>query len=170
MKMKQVVLFVEFLACTRTGIDPEKRNRRGTAARQDNTSRQIVIFIRWMGAWQCGQGQFSELARSNRREVCSPPDVDGYRGELIGLAGCNSSKTGRRYSLADEKHEWQSFAADSSDGRIDESPDDNVGRSCWWSSQQEFWAVTTDITATTATSKLEYPSRSKQAIWSRESN
>ena len=59
---------------------------------------------------------------------------------------------------------------DSSDGRIDERLEDSVGGSRWWSSQQQFWAVTTDTTATTASSELEQPFRSKQAVRSREFN
>ena len=161
-----------FAACTRSGADPEKRKRCGIAARQGNTSRRSTIFLRWLGAWQCGQGQYSELAWSSGREVCSPAEVNGHRGESAGQVGCNSSKTGRRYSTADEEHEWIFFAADSSDdadvgsddrsdGRTDKWAKKSVGGSHYWTSQQQFWAVTTDTTATTASSKPEYPFCSK---------
>ena len=114
-----------YAARTRIGTDPEKRKRCGTTARQDNTGRQSAIFLRWLGAWQCGQGQLSELAWSSSRDLCSPADFNGHRDESTGQAGCNSSKTGRRYSTTDEEHDWQSYAADSSD-------DSGDGRSEPW--------------------------------------
>ena len=136
-------------------------------------------FLWRLGARQCGQGQLSEFSRSSRREVCCPADVDGYRGEPTGQAGCNSSKIGGCYPAADEEHEWQLHAADSSndadagsddssDGRINERPEDSVGGSRWWSLQQQFWAATTGATAITASTKHEHPFRSKQIIRSRE--
>ena len=117
-----------FAACTRTGIDREKRKRCETAARKDNTNRQSAISLRWLGTWQCGQGQRFELARSSRREVCSPADVDGHCSESTGKCGRNSSKTGRRYSAGDEEHERQPFAADSSDDADAGSEDSSDGQ------------------------------------------
>ena len=57
-----------------------------------------------------------------------------------------------------------------SHGHIDEGPENSADGSRWWSSQHQLWAATTDTTATTATTKLKYPLRSEQTVWSRESN
>ena len=98
---------------------------------------------------------------------------------MTGHAGRDGSEAGRRYSAADEDHERQYDTADSSndadasshhssDGHLDDRLENSVGGSRWSSSQQQFWAVTTDTTATTAASEHEQPFRSKQDIRSRE--
>ena len=79
-------------------------------------------------------------------------------------------KSMNEFFAADSSYNEDAGSGDSSNGRIDKWPEDSLGEICWWYSQQKFWAATTDTTAKTATSKLEYTFRSKQGIRSRESH
>ena len=88
-------------AYARIGLDPEKRWKYRTAARQNNLCDQIAPFLGRLEA--CAQGQHLQRAFPSGGEVYCLADVHLHTGESTGQEGYNGCKTGRRYSSVDEE-------------------------------------------------------------------